>query len=202
MNLNQSLTFHCEFDWLEKSYVSLIKNWKRISLHIVHSKLEWWEYRISWIWKIVLSTSNITVHMVGWNIFCFNEVDKISDISYEGWSWKKTIVKSESAIRDELFSNDKRLKAMISPDLYLIWKEFVLEWYWRIDILWKIGEDYLIIELKKWKSTFNAIDQALRYVNRFEELWHTAMWVVIVKDIQEDHKKYADELGIDLIKLT
>lgn len=204
MNLNQSITFYWDFDGLEKAYISLIKNWKRVSLHIMHNDIIWGEYKTSWNWKIVVDKSTISVYLTWWKWFEFTNVDIISETSLKSWNWngKKTIVKSESVIRDELFSDIDKLKSMFWEWFTAIWKEFVLEWYWRIDILWKIGEEYCILELKKWKSTFNAIDQALRYVSRFEELWHKSTWVVIVKDIQEDHKVYADDLWINLIKLT
>ena len=96
----------------------------------------------------------------------------------------------------------KRTCKILWIDIILIDKEYVIDWIWRIDILWKLNDTFVIIELKKVKSNYLSVDQCLRYVNHFQEQWLNAIWYVLTKSANNDHIEYAKDNDVKLISYS
>jgi len=191
--------------WISLISISEING--TIILSVFNEQINWCYFHKKWKGKIIENDKILIIKI--WkdiynikNINIINQ-EKLNILNNDKIKWKKTDL-SENDLRDYYYKNIYLLKNILKNENYVnIAKEYVIDWLWRIDILWKINKDtYIIFEFKKHNSSYNAIEQCLRYIEHFEENWFNAIGIVLVKEITKEHEFYAKECWIKIISIN
>jgi len=176
---------------------------EKLDLTIISENVEWWKFHINELWsyiydpkKDIISIIYKTSQYIFYNIILQNNIDYVQKKNVQ------KIKQSEWEIRDYLFNNTKLIKKITNiHNFENIAKEYVIPWYWRIDILWKSDNNFIIIELKKWKSSMNAIMQTFRYKEYFESSGFNVVAFLITNWIKNEQIELASNYDINLIDL-